>query len=344
MLVYLAVFLIPLLCSFLRPRTGLRRDVGLFAYFLLLLIFTGLRDHVGADWSGYLNIYDHDSAATLSDIFSDREFGFGLINKLSQFFGAGLYGVNLICASIFLSGVFLYARKTSNAWLAIAAVTPFLIFIISMSGIRQSAAIGIGLILFSRWERSSLLYKLAMIALATSIHNSAIFLLVFVLIQFDRYLWLRVMAATAIALLSLRGVADTAAFARYSHVYVQNDLQSGGAFFHVMLSAFPAMLYLLLRRRLNVHGGRNQLVDVGAWAVLLMMPLILVSSTGMSRLSLYLSFLQMWIYPALVALPGRGRQPKTLLFAALFLTIFLVYFLLGTFVYTYLPYRSVLFD
>lgn len=344
MLVYLAVFLIPVLCSFLRPRPGLRRDAGLFAYFLLLVVFTGLRDHVGADWSGYQNIYNIDSAASLGDVLADREFGFGLINKLSQLFGAGLYGVNLICAVIFLSGVFLYARKTANAWLAIAAVTPFLIFIISMSGIRQSAAIGVGMIMFSRWNRSSLLSKLAMIALATSIHNSSIFLLVFVLIQFDRYLWLRLIAAMLIALLALRGVMDTEAFARYSQVYVERDLQSGGAVFHVLLSAFPAMLYLLLRRRLSAHGGRNALVNAGVWGILLMMPLILVSSTGMSRLSLYLSFLQMWIYPAIVALPGRRRLPKTLLFAALFVTIFLVYFLLGTFVYAYLPYRNVLFD
>ena len=77
------------------------------------------------------------------------------------FLGFGLQGVVFVCALVFLIGIFAYAAQTASAWIALAAVTPYLIFVIGMSGIRQAAAMGIIYCLLARWTKFSFIMKVA---------------------------------------------------------------------------------------------------------------------------------------------------------------------------------------
>jgi hypothetical protein len=75
-----------------------------------------------------------------------------------------------------------------------------------------------------------------------------------------------------------------------------------------------------------------------------LLPLVLVSSTGTSRLALYLSFVQMWVFPVFVAAHGRRWVGATGLCVLYFLAVFLVYFTLGTHASAYIPYGNVLWN
>ncbi|MCB0359226.1 MAG: EpsG family protein, partial [Bdellovibrionales bacterium] len=162
-------------------------------YFFVLLVFMGLRDKTGADWYGYLNIYNITNSYSATDLsILKTEQAFLVINRMSDAMGLGIYGVNFVCALLFLTGVFSYAITTSRPWLALGVVIPYLTFIIGMSGIRQAAALGISFFALARWARLSLPSKLILIVLAAEFHAAAVSMLVFIIMDGSGRTWLRI--------------------------------------------------------------------------------------------------------------------------------------------------------
>ena len=344
MLIYFFMLLIPLAMGLQHPLMPKKSYAGFWFYFAVLLVFCGFRFEVGTDWRGYQNIYEGTFFSGFEEALKISEPGFFLLNKVSDWSGFEFAGVIFVGSLIFLYGCFCYARKTVNPWLAAAAVMPYLIFIISLSGVRQACAIGIGFYLFAYWERSSLVEKVAVIAIAMSFHNSAGVLLLFVIFGMKNSAFLRVSLAAVVMAFVAYGLDKTDTFEKYKSVYIDENLISGGAFFHVLLIALPSALYLLFRKKLVKAGLADTNVLLASILTLIAMPLLAVSSTGVDRLTLYFSFVQMWVYPALLRAGVVSRSVIRLSVAVLVMAIFFVYFLYGTHVSAYLPYKNILFD
>src|SRR5208337_4465291 len=154
---------------------------------------------------------------------------FTYLNVLSDTLGFYIYGVNFVCTLIFLIGIFSYANCTARPWLAIAAVTPYLCFVIGMSGIRQAAAIGISYIALANWSRLSTIVKLLFIAIAMGFHASAVFLVVLVLFDDRKRLWLKViLSGLFIAYLVMYGI-ETDSIEQYNDRYLTTNTISFGA-------------------------------------------------------------------------------------------------------------------
>jgi hypothetical protein len=344
MLIYLIMLLIPLGMGLVHPVKPQKSYTGFWFFFLVLLFFCGFRFEVGADWRGYLYIYEGTFYSDFEEALEISEPGFFLVNKISDWLGLGFSGVVFTGSLIFLYGCFSYARKTSNPWLAVAVVMPYLVFIISLSGIRQACAIGLGFYLFAHWDRSSLWTKVAVIALAVSFHNSAGVLLLFVIVGMKSSALLRISLAAVVAGFVAYGFDKTDSFEKYKAVYVDANLISEGAFFHVLLIAFPSALYLVFRNKLEKAGVANTNVLLASLLTLGAMPLLAVSSTGVDRLTLYFSFVQMWAYPALLRARVADRTVIRLGVATLVMAIFFVYFLYGSHASAYVPYKNIFFD
>lgn len=343
MLIYLVLLLIPVALALRSPRVRPRQQ-GFAAFCALLVVFVGLRYEIGPDWLGYTYILERSQDRDWSDVWSQGEPLFFLLNKASDALGWGLYGVNAVCAAIFMYGVFRYARTTVNAWLALAAVMPFLVFIIAMSGIRQGAAMGILFVAAAGWSTSTVWKKVALIILAMGFHNSALFMLIFVIWDTGRYQWARIAIGGIIGFVALQYLGDSGATEVYSKRYFEDNVKSGGALYHVMLCAIPGAVFLLFRRKWAAHGVANGLVARASILSLALLPMVFVSSTGTSRVSLYLSFVQMWVFPAFVKAHGRRWPGATLACGLYFLVIFVVYFTLGSHVEAYVPYRSLIME
>lgn len=343
MLIYFLLLLIPVVMGIMHAN-GLRsNDAIVFSFYIILAIFSGLRYEVGADWTGYLRIFDTYAGLILSDGLLEHEPGFFMVNYLSNVLGFDIYGVNIFSACVFLFGVFIYARKTANPWLALSVVMPFLFFIISLSGIRQSAALGIGLIVFAYSESLSLIFKSLLILLACSFHNSAVVLFLFIVIDLRVPVYLKIISVLAVLALIYQAMQGTDIVNTYNSRYLVQNVESTGAFYHVMLSAFPGALYLLFQKRISAAGMARTTVKVGSYLSIAALPMILVSSTGTSRIVLYLSFIQMWIYPALIQTFKETRGVWVAGCVIVTLGIFVVYFQFGKTVFQYLPYRNLLF-
>lgn len=345
MWIYLIFLLVPLIAAWGPAQRKPRLTPMLVAYFIALLIFVGFRNEIGPDWSGYLNIFE--VARTNPDTLM-REPLFMELNILSDRFGFGIYGVSFVSALLFLAGLFAYAKQTAQPWLALAAVLPYLVFIIGMSGMRQPAAIGIAFYALAHWRKLSMSSRVALIIVAMGFHNSAAFFFVFVLLDGKERLWLRALLATvAVGLLvwKLGGSGDDEMLVSYNQRYGASGVakSSEGAWAHVALCTLPAIIYLMFRRRIAAAGHSNSIVGMGSIGAVLLFPMIAASSTATDRLALYLSFIQMWIYPALVSTFESQKALVLLLISGYLVSVFLIYFIFGTLAYLYVPYRSILF-
>lgn len=338
--IFLITPLVPVIANFSKSK---KYNPVFWVYFLALLIFSGFRFEVGPDWHQYRAIYEYYSSLNFDDIYDFSEPGFFLLNKASEWLGTGYEGVIFFCSLIFLYGCFSYARTTSDQWLAIAAVLPYLVFIISMSGIRQSVAIGLGFYLFANWQTFSLAIKLVIIALAMSFHNSAAFLLLFVIYTMKVSILARGLLTVIVVVFVAYNLDETDIFEKYKSVYIEKNVISEGAFFHVLLIAFPSFIYLFFRKKILKLYPENINVYLASFLALGAMPLIAVSSTGIDRLSLYLSFIQMWVYPAIVKVGIANRSLLRVAIYALIMVIFFVFFMFGNHTFAYLPYKNILF-
>jgi EpsG family len=340
---YALFLLIPLMASFLFPGKKRRTTTALWWFFIPLLIYVGLRHEVGPDWPGYENYFGAYSRADWDDVFTISEPSFFLLIKLSDEWGLGLHGVMFVCAFFFLYGLISYATRTEEPWLALAVVMPYLVFVIGMSGIRQAAAIGIGYYMLAHRKEWHVGILIALIGFAASFHSSAVVFFLFLLLEGHGNKYVRAAAVMAVAYYLVTKLGDSDTFNRYKSGYVETNMLSGGAYAHVMLTAFPAALYLLFRKRIVRVLGEDKTVHAASWLAVLGLPMVAVSSTGTDRLVLYFSFVQMMVYPALIkSLPAYKREIK---WAAvlLALTIFLVYFMFGEHAQYFLPYKNILF-
>ena len=112
----------------------------------------------------------------------------------------------------------------------------------------------------------------------------------------------------------------------------------------MLLIAFPSALYLVFRKRLAKASLVDTNVLLASMLTLTAMPLLAVSSTGVDRLTLYFSFVQMLVYPAILRAGVISRNILRVGVTVLVTAIFFVYFLYGSHAYTYLPYKNILFE
>ena len=267
---------------------------------------------------------------------------FNYLNVLSSTLGFYIYGVNFVCALIFLIGIFAYANCTARPWLAIAAVTPYLCFVVGMSGIRQAAAIGVSYIALANWPRLSIIVKLLFIAIAMGFHTSAVILIVLVIFDDRERLWLKLIFSALFLAYFLSYGLTTDIIEGYNSRYLKQNVISFGAAQHVTLSAFPAALYFVFSKRIANAGWNNSLVAIGAIGSIVALPLTAISSTGVDRLALYFSYVQMWIYPALVEALKEDEHVVLFGVTIIILSVFFVYFTFGITISGYVPYHNLL--
>jgi hypothetical protein len=340
MLIYLAFLLPPLGLAWTLPPIKRRITFEAVAYFVALLLFIGLRDRTGPDWDAYTYMYERIN----SDFVVKTEPLFNYLNVLSGTLGFYIYGVNFVCALIFLIGIFAYANRTARPWLAISAVTPYLCFVVGMSGIRQAAAIGVSYIALAHWSRFSVIVKLLFVVIAMGFHTSAVILIVLLIFDDRKRVWLKLILSGLVLAYFLRSDWAADAIDVYNTRYLKQNVISFGATQHVILSAFPAALYFIFNKRITSAGWNNSLVTLGAIGSIVALPLTAISSTGVDRLALYFSYIQMWIYPALFE--ALKEDEDVVLFGAtvIILLVFFVYFTFGLTISGYVPYHNLLLN
>lgn len=349
MLGYWILFAFPAALAIL-PSEDVRRSASLtwwlFAGVLVLAI--GYRYQVGADWLSYAFAVQRANWLDFADVVKLSDPAYQILNWISVHLGWGIFGVNLVCAAIFVTGLVAFCRAQPYPWLAAAAAVPYLVTVVAMGYTRQATAIGLVLLAISRMERDHKIQAFLLTGVAALFHFSAIVWIPILGIATSRgrlaYLLIGLTAALAFYQVFSANTVD-----QFLSTYVLHTYQSAGAWPRILMNAAPGALFLLTAKQLEPRPSSRQLWLCLAMASVLFVPLLALNpsrSTGIDRLALYLTPVQVYVLSRLPTL-FTGEHEKvivrlvTVLLAA---TVLLTWLLFAKTAFAWLPYRFYPFE
>ncbi len=220
-----------------------------------------------------------------------------------------------------------------------------------MSGIRQAMAVGIVMVVMSRWRQSSQTTRCIMIVIASLFHTSALIAFVFVIASWRISIIFRILALIAFvaggALLSTSLIfySDNIAFYQDAYITSEQSIVSPGALIHVALIWIPAFAFVIFRRRMSGYVTDPRLLHMGAWFTLLLVIIYFLSSTVASRLTLYLYFVPMLFYPAFVDSYAPSKRAGITFFIVVgHFAILAIWLFFANNANAHIPYRNLLFE
>jgi hypothetical protein len=306
----------------------------------------GLRFRVGADWPTYLHFFDVMSQVDLAKAMRMTDPLYGAINWVVDRLGGAIWVVNLICATIFISGLVSFSRWQPNPALAMLVAIPYLVTVVGMGYTRQSAALGIIMIALTRFHRSSTLGTMGLLFLSVLFHKSAMILVPLFGISMSRGRFTTFVGFAVLALL-LYYLFAAAALDRLVNNYIEEERSSAGALIRITMNLVPSVMYLAFRNRFGLDSRERTLWALFALSSIAALIFLAISpsSTAVDRMALYLIPIQVLVLSRVpVVLGPRGRESKLAVVAVIFysLLIQLVWLLFAGHSENWIPYRNYL--
>lgn len=354
---YWFLFLLPALFALVSQRRAIPTSTRLYsvrldgiwiAAILFLSLMIGYRLEVGGDWGAYLRYLYRVQGAEIGYVLTMNDPGYQVINWVSDNLGWGIWGVNLISALVFSTGLVVFCRSLPRPWLAIAVAVPYLITIVGMGYTRQSIALGFAMLGLVSLGRKNTLWFVVWILLGATCHKSAVLLLPIAALATTRNkywtaIWVGIVSIAAYLLLLEEAVEHLYAG------YIESEYQSQGAFVRLAMNVVPALMLLLWGKRFSFSEGEAPLwrwfalISLALFAILLVTP----ATTAVDRVALYMLPLQLVVFSHLPDLLGRKPGSQSLLAIAVIAYYALVYFVwlnYATHAHAWLPYRNYLFE
>jgi hypothetical protein len=293
---------------------GRRRasTLGLITMGVAIAVMIGLRFKVGGDWNNYVGHFHHAGFMQLGTILTQPDPGYYSLNWLAHAIGVGIWAVNLVCAAIFTWGLIAFSRSLPQPWLALVVAVPYLIIVVAMGYTRQGVAIGFVMLGLVALQRNSVIKFVIWVAFAVTFHKTAVIVLPLVALSRvrNRVPTFFLLAALGYMLyhLFLNPEMDELVSA-----YVDAEYNSQGALVRVAMTVFPAIIFLLNRRRFHVPEDQAKLWRNFSFAALICLPALylLPSSTVVDRLALYLIPLQLFVFAWLPRAFQSGRHSNS---------------------------------
>jgi len=310
---YWLMFLVPAWALLLSTRLPERQRIGAWlAVGTLFALMIGLRHEVGGDWGAYLRHFETASRLGFIEAMERGDPGHYAVNWAVARLGGSVYWVNLLYGSVLMWGAVVFCRRQPNPWLALLVTVPYMLIVVGMGYTRQSVALGFALIGLTALGGHRLRTFVICIALGALFHKSAVLLLPIAALAASRN---RVMNAGLVGVtfaMMYWLLVSQEADALWTN-YVEAQMDSQGAQIRVLMNAIPACLLLWWGKRLEPDLQQRKLWFWIALLALLCLPLVLLASTAVDRVSLYLIPLQLFVFSRLPRLAGNDIRTRTLL-------------------------------
>ena len=346
--IYVLIFLLLILLRFsLSGKPRLRTQVY-YIVLAALFVFSAFRFEVGCDWSGYYNQWQIQKAMPAEFALANREPTWWLSMYVFQKLGLAYPTVNILSAGLFFLGLHSMARRQADPLGVLVLAFPLLIVMLGMTAIRQAAALGIMFIAFNAYIDKRLVRFVFLTIFASTIHNSAMILLLLAPMVPGRFSKRRVALAALLAIPGLLLLLSSSSAELAQSRYVDSDTNAAGSLFRVGLVFLSGVLFLVfLARRWKLRfPGDYEFVTVNAVLMLALLPMVSVSTVIADRFSYYLLPAQITIFARIPEL--RLAQWRTEFFVLPYILL-AIFFTVWTsmswhFEQCYLPYQSWLND
>lgn len=344
MITYWLMYFIPASIALFYKGNRQTKVLPWIIIWILYTLIIGFRFEVGGDWFNYLVHYERVVGLSLKEAMQNFDDpGHKFLNWCSAKFGFGVYGTNVVYASIFMYGLVKFCRQQTYPWLAMTVSVSYLFVVVAMGYSRQGVAIGLFMLAITYLNKGKFVIYVILILLATLFHKTAILLLPFGVFLYGKGLILRLLMVVPIAY----GTWDILLVTKEQHLwhsYVEEQMQSQGAKIRVIMNLIPSLLLLMYRKE-----WKKSYMDYQFWfwiaiGSIISMFLVSFASTAVDRVSLYFIPIQLAVFSRLPYLLRKQIKPSVskvmiVLYYALVLFVWLVF---ATHSKYWIPYQNYL--
>ncbi|EKF9147203.1 EpsG family protein [Vibrio cholerae] len=346
MITYIFIWFFLVLLIFLISQFDREFNHTSLRFFLLFVFFyIGFRHQVGSDWYSYLIIFEEIRHVSFFQAITLTDPAYASVNWLAQKFGFTIHFVNLFCAFLFTLGFGYFCLKQPQPWLVLLIAFQYLITVVAMGYTRQSVAVGISMAALIALVELRPWRFVGLILCASLFHKSAVILFVLFPValpqlQIGRLFVIGLFTSglgLVLVLERLGGMWD---------LYISQGMESDGGLVRVLLNAVPAIGFLLFKEQWQQRWPSTY--KLALWLsvmALVLLPLQILASTAVDRISLYLISLQLLV---LARLPLLFQWKVQSIFCyGLVILYSLLYFIWLSFSFyaqeSWIPYNNLLF-
>jgi len=346
---YWVLYLCPIVCLYSPFKVEKNFKTILWITYISILIFViGLRHRIGGDWHHYLNYFEYTKDSSFLNIFRISDPLYIIINWIGAQLSLNIYFVNTICGIIFILSLFYFCSKLPNTLLAIIISFPFMILVVGMGYTRQSLSVAFILLILSlKNNKFFLKYFLSVLAILS--HRTSLLIIFCFLFPYNLYKKNILIALIASFIFSLFAIFVFYMFfsSDISHMYgsyVQMSLSgqqySFGVYYRVALNLFPIIFFILNYSRFAKLYPDSNIYLIFSIIMICISPFSFYFSTLVDRLTIFLTFLQIALWPRLINL-SENRKSRILLQTSIIVLYTLVMFVWLNFAnnrYNWVPY------
>ena len=321
--------------------SGTRRPNVLFtlgAFFMIGLI--GLRYKVGGDWLEYQFMYQHTGQVDLTRAITIGDPAYQAISWLCYQIGFDIWLVNIVCAAIFVWGLYRFSQSQRSPWLCVLVSVPYMVIVVAMGYTRQAAALGIIMAGIAAVIRGGSTLRFALyVIFAALFHKTAVIIFPIIAISSgrNRAVNLLIVITTGIFLYDafLGNSMD-----HFVSAYIVARYSAQGAVIRVLMTAFSGALFFVLRRSLDFNEVERRIwrnFSISS-IIALFLVIYIPSSAAVDRISLYLIPLQVAVFGNL---PQGSKSPQfgTVVVATYCFAVEFVWLNFAQFAYLWVPYH-----
>ena len=340
---YLAISRIKPTLQTNQTQRGERFDTIWKFVFVFLVLMIGLRHEVGGDWFSYTEEIERirDGFTEIGSKIQDPMFI--LFNSLAVSLGFGVYFVNVLSAIFFTYGLLVFCREQPRPWLSLTVAVPYLITVVAMGYTRQGAAIGVAMLGMVALSKGRISHFLLWITLASTFHKSAIILAPLALLgKTQRRIFTLIGVSLVAIILYILLLLESVDF--LIHGYLENEYQSSGAAIRIGMNAFPAIIFLIFRKRFHLTSEQSSFWTWMSWGALFLVLMLKESpsSTAVDRIALYWIPIQLFVLSRIPdAFGEKGKKNPFLVYLVIAYSA-IVHFVWLTFAdtaFAWIPYQ-----
>jgi hypothetical protein len=270
--------------------------------------------------------------------------GYMLLNWCMAMLGWKIYGVNLVCGAIFISGLIALCVQQYKPWLAFAVAVPYLIVVVAMGYSRQGVALGLLFWGVAYLEQGRFKHYLAFVALAALFHKSAVLMIPLGIFLYGKGWALRAVAV-ALAAYGLWDALLAEDQERLWNTYVEQQMESQGAMIRVFMNLVPSLLLLVYWKQWKARFPNPWFWFAVAVGSVVSVALVGFASTAVDRVALYLTPIQVAVFSRLPYLARKDLSPQTTTLGIVlgYAAVLYVWLNYATHAVYWLPYQNMLF-
>lgn len=285
---------------------------------LLLILQSGLRNvAVGADTFEYYNQFKYYSSLTWRQILDEyilgtingttKEGGFGLLNKTINLFTNNFQIYLFVIAIFFFTclGKFIYhnTRTLYDVFMSLCFYELFFYTFFSITGIRQTIAVGITLLAYKYIKQRNLIKFIIFILIASAFHKTSLIFIPFYYIYLIKKRNIIIYSLLALPFLFVSARAFAGILANlvddYTWYAESTYANAGGPNYLIMLLLLTVASYFKFNKIEIIENSKYTPYINALVITLILSPLVWVDPT-LLRLSYYYSIFIIALFPRLV--------------------------------------------